>query len=173
MTELNESPAPSSPGRRRTAARLAAVQALYQIDLTDATARGVVSEFKRHRLDGKGEDEIFGKADQALFTELVDGITTRIADLDAQIVTALTTDWTIDRLEIILRAILRAGTYELMVSLDVPARVAISEYMEIAHSFYAGKEPGLVNGVLDRLAKTLRASSLPEETGGRRGAGPR
>jgi N utilization substance protein B len=173
MAESSKSSTPSETGRRRTAARLAAVQALYQIDLTGSTPSSVVFEFKRHRLNGTGEDEIYGAADEKLFVDLVEGPCARRDELDGHISTALTADWPLERLEIILRAILRVGTYELMARPDVPARVAISEYLDIAHSFYAGKEPGLVNGVLDRLARTLRPSGIPEDAGGRRGNAPR
>ena len=160
------SPRPAEPGRRRTAARLAAVQALYQIEVSGASPANVVMEFLRHRLGQEGEGESFGAADEHLFAELVEGASARRDDLDQHIVASLTPDWPLERLEIILRAILRAGAYELMARPDVPTRVAITEYLDIAHAFFAGKEPGLVNAVLDRLAKTLRPESSREEDGG-------
>jgi N utilization substance protein B len=158
------------PGRRRTAARLAAVQALYQMEVTDITPANVVREFIRHRLGEAAvasEEETIGIADEVLFAELVEGISARRAELDGHISAALTPDWPLERLEIILRSILRAGAYELLASPQVPTRVTISEYLDIAHAFFAGKEPGLVNGVLDRLARTLRPDGMREETGGR------
>jgi transcription antitermination protein NusB len=157
---------PAEPGRRRTAARLAAVQALYQMEVSGASAANVVMEFIRHRLGHEGEGESFGAADEGLFADLVEGASARRGELDQQIAAVLTPDWPLERLEIILRAILRAGAYELLARPEVPVRVAISEYIDIAHAFFAGKEPGLVNGVLDRLARTLRPAGLREEEGG-------
>lgn len=159
-------PRPAEPGRRRTAARLAAVQALYQIEVSGASPANVVMEFLRHRLGQEGEGESFGAADEHLFAELVEGASARRDELDQHIVASLTPDWPLERLEIILRAILRAGAYELMARSDVPTRVAITEYLDIAHAFFAGKEPGLVNAVLDRLAKTLRPEGSREEDDG-------
>ncbi|HEY3920240.1 MAG TPA: transcription antitermination factor NusB [Stellaceae bacterium] len=160
----SEKPATASePGRRRTASRLAAVQALYQIDVTGASPANVVMEFVKHRLTGDVELENFGAADEGLFADLVEGASARREDIDRGISSALTPDWPLERLEIILRAILRAGVYELLARRDVPARVVISEYLDIAHAFFAGKEPGLVNGVLDRVARTLRPEGLRDD----------
>lgn len=152
-------------GRRRTAARLAAVQALYQVDLAGAPPATVVAEFVKHRLcrDGRGEGEDFGVPDEKLFADVVEGACARRDDVDPRIAAALSPDWPLNRLEVILRAILRAAAYELMTRPDVPTRVVISEYLDIAHAFFAGKEPGLVNGVLDRLARTLRSDGLRQE----------
>lgn len=156
---------PPQGGRRRTAARLAAVQALYQIELNGAPAEEVIAEFVKHRLGHESEEENFGAADQVLFTDIVAGADARQEDLDRLITGALSAEWPLERLEVILRAILRAGTYELLARKDVPARVAISEYLDIAHAFFAGKEPGMVNGVLDRLARTLRPEGVREDGG--------
>jgi len=159
-----------APGRRRTAARLAAVQALYQIELTGTSAEGVIAEFVHHRIGRDGEEMRFGEADPAFFAALVRGADARRGELDELIAGALTPDWPLERLETVLRAILRAGAYELVATADVPAAVIISEYLDIGHAFFAGKEPGLVNGVLDRLARTVRP---PEMAGERHGAAPR
>ncbi len=156
---------PAEPGRRRTAARLAAVQALYQMEVSGTSPANVVMEFIRHRLGHEGEGESFGAADERLFEDLVEGASARRGELDQRIAAVLTPDWPLERLEIILRAILRAGAYELLARPEVPVRVAISEYIDIAHAFFAGKEPGLVNGVLDRLARTLRPEGLRGEEG--------
>jgi N utilization substance protein B len=169
VTETPEEPSttPRLPaGRRRTAARLAAVQALYQIELNGGSVDAVVGEFVRHRLGSEGEGENFGEVDQTLFGDVVRGTMARRAELDTMISSALTADWPLDRLEVILRAILRVGAYELFARPDVPARVVISEYLDISHAFFAGKEPGLVNGVLDRLARTLRPEEVQEHRGG-------
>jgi len=152
--------ATAESGRRRTASRLAAVQALYQIDLTGVSPATAVIEFMRHNLGGGAPDESFGEADERLFAELVEGTASRREDIDRGLSSALSADWPLERLEVILRAILRAAVYELLARPDVPARVIISEYLDIAHAFFAGKEPGLVNGVLDRLARSIRSEGL-------------
>jgi N utilization substance protein B len=159
-------PIPSETVRPRTAARLAAVQALYQIEVSGASPANVVIEFLRHRLGQEGEGENFGAADDRLFADLVEGASARRDELDRHIMASLTPDWPLERLEIILRAILRAGAYELLARPEVPARVAISEYIDIAHAFFAGKEPGLINAVLDRLGRVLRPEGMREEAGG-------
>jgi transcription antitermination protein NusB len=141
----------SARGARR-AARLAAVQALYQLEMNEATTQQVIAEFQTLRL---AED-----ADRDLFADVVAGTMTRLPELDAEIGRLLAEGWSFERLERVLRAILRAGTYELLVRLDVPPRVAINEYVEIAHSFFGGREPNLVNGLLDRLAKERREDEL-------------
>ncbi len=142
------------------------MQALYQIELSGASPANVVGEFIKHRLGHDGESDNFGEADQGLFAMLVEGTCARRDELDRHIAAALTPDWPLERLEIILRSILRAGAYELLARPEVPFRVAISEYLDIAHAFFAGKEPGLVNGVLDRLARTRRSEDLRGEEGG-------
>ena len=164
-------PSPRSPTalRRRSVARLAAVQALYQIDLSGAPPAAVVAEFQKHRLNREQDGENYGQADTALFADIVNGTIARQADLDRALSAALSTDWPLDRLETVLRAVLRAGAYELLARTDVPARVVINEYLDIAHAFFSGKEPGLVNGVLDRIAHVLRPGDLE---GGGGGAAP-
>jgi len=152
----------SLTGRKRTVARLAAVQALYQIDLSGAKPEAVIAEFVKHRLGRDVDGQNYGEADAVLFADIVRGTAARQDDLDRAISGVLTPDWPLARLETVLRAILRAGAYELVARADVPARVAISEYLDVAHAFYAGKEPGLVNGVLDRLAHHLRPGDLDE-----------
>jgi transcription antitermination protein NusB len=151
--------------RRRSAARLAAVQALYQIELTAAPAERVVREFSQDGMR-EVEGEALYDADETLFADIVRGVTQRCDELDRTIAEALTPDWPLMRLEIVLRAILRAGTYELLARADVPVPVVISEYLDIGHAFYAGKEPGLINGVLDRVARILRPNELAQGHGG-------
>ena len=144
---------------RRSLARLAAVQALYQIDLSDAPLETVIAE-----LQERGDDEEgFGEADDALFADIVRGVSANRDDLDAMLDEALAPDWTLARLEAVLRAVLRAGAYELMARLEIPARVVLNEYVDIAHAFFAGKEPKLVNGVLDRVGRRLRPDELHGE----------
>jgi transcription antitermination protein NusB len=145
---------------RRSRARLAAVQALYQIELGGAAPDIVIAELRER---GAGE-EGFGEADDALFVDLVRGAMTHQGGLDGLLSDALAPDWTLPRLEVVLRAVLRAGAYELLARQEIPARVVLNEYVDIAHAFFAGKEPGLVNGALDRVARRLR----PGELGGDR-----
>lgn len=166
-------PPPRAPAgfRRRSVARLAAVQALYQVDLSGTLPEVVIAEFLRHRLGREIDGENYGEADTALFAAIVKGVVAREAELDRALSEALTPDWPLERLETVLRAILRAGAFELLALPDVPARVVISEYLDIAHAFFAGKEPGLVNGVLDRIAHLLRPGGLEGEGGG--GPAPR
>jgi N utilization substance protein B len=143
-------------GNKRSASRLGAVQALYQVEMTGVTPAVVVVEYVKHRLGQEIDGDTFLPADATLFEELVQGTVERQADLDGIITGALAADWPLDRLEMILRAILRVATFELAHRIDVPVKVVITEYVDIAHAFFAGKEPGLINGVLDRLGRQLR-----------------
>lgn len=142
---------------RRTAARLAAVQALYQIDMTGAPTAGVVREFLGHRLERDGEGNRLVAPDRRLFEAIVTEVMENRDDLDRGIESVLTPDWPLDRVDRVLRAILRAGAYELRDREDIPPAVVISEYVDVAKAFYSRKEPGLVNGVLDRLSRIFRA----------------
>jgi N utilization substance protein B len=147
--------------RRRSVARLAAVQALYQLEANrDADPRAVVGEFVRHRFGQEIEGDRLGEADPELFADIVCGVTEDRERLDAEISAVLIEGWPLPRLDSVLRAILRAGAYELMHRRDVPPRVALSEYTAIAYAFFSGKEPGLANGVLNHLAHTLRDDDL-------------
>jgi transcription antitermination protein NusB len=147
--------------RRRSVARLAAVQALYQLEANRETdPESVVREFARHRFGQEIDGDRFGEADPALFNDIVRGAAADQELLDAEISAALTPDWPLARLDSVLRAILRAGAYELAYRPDVPPRVSISEYTAVAYAFFTGKEPGLANGVLDRIARLLRADEL-------------
>jgi len=144
---------------RRSAARLAAVQALYQIELTDADPEAVVGEFRTHRQGGVLE-EAFAEADLKKFESIVGGIGEHARELDEKITASLAQDWTMERLGPVLRAILRSATFELLAGTDVPAKVVINEYVDLTHAFFEGNEPGFVNGVLDRLAHELRESEM-------------
>jgi N utilization substance protein B len=146
---------------RRRVARLAAVQALYQLEANSETdPRSVIGEFVRHRFGEETDDNRLGEADRDLFADIVCGVTDDRERLDTEISAALTEDWPLARLDSVLRAILRAGAYELMHRRDVPPRVSLSEYIAVAYAFFAGKEPGLANGVLNQLAHTFRDSDL-------------
>lgn len=145
---------------RRGGARLAAVQALYQIEVSAADPAAVIDEFRLMRMIGGEEKRERGAdVDETFFTALVEGVTVRRAEIDAQLVPLLTEGWALERLESVLRAILRAGAFELIARGDIPARVVINEYVGVARAFFGGKEPGFANGVLDRLARRVR----PEE----------
>lgn len=152
---------PRLGGRRRTVARLAAVQALYQLELNrELDAQAVVREFARYRFDQEIDGDQLAEADAAFFADIVRGVSADQERLDGDISTALVEDWPLNRLDAVLRAILRAGAWELVHRADIPARVSISEYIAIAHAFFIGKEPGLANGVLDRLGRSLRAADM-------------
>lgn len=168
---------PGATGRRRSAARLAAVQALYEMDVAGADADDVLEEFlqKRWQLgrdsgtpeggDKKLEtpesgEEPLTDPDEEWLGDLVHGVATGREELDGFIGSALSGNWTVDRLETLLRVILRAGAYELAKKPDVPAAVVINEYLDVAHAFFEGKETSLVNGVLDHLARELRPGEL-------------
>lgn len=141
----------SKKGKARSAARLAAVQALYQMDISGTQVHEVITEFTSSRLMETGED--LNSPDHLFFTDLLRGIVREQKSIDPPIQKALRSDWPLTRIDSTLRAILRAGTYELMYREDVPFKAVISEYMDIAHAFFDDKEAGMVNGVLDALAK--------------------
>jgi transcription antitermination protein NusB len=152
---------PRLGGRRRTVARLAAVQALYQLELNPALdAETVVREFVRYRLGQELEGEELAEADPAFFGDVVRGVAADQERLDTDISAALVEDWPLGRLDSVLRAILRAGAWELVCRRDVPPRVSISEYTSIAHAFFTGKEPAFANGVLDRLGRSVRSADM-------------
>lgn len=150
---------------RRGAARLAAVQALYQLDVTDTSVERVLEEFVRFRLDGRGpadEDAPTGETDRTLFLKIVRGVGANGSELDEIISGCLTKDWSLDRMDRVLRAVLRAGCFELFAIADIPPRVVISQYVDVANAFFEGKEPGFVNGLLDRVARTLRPDEMQD-----------
>jgi N utilization substance protein B len=154
----------------RTAARLAAVQAIYEMEMAERSADAVLKDFVDRWLAAGGDGET-GEAprhvdpDAAFLGDLVRGVAGRLADLDGMIGPALSEEWPLARLEAVLRAILRVGTYELFARADVPLRVVISEYVDIAHAFFDAKEAGLVNAVLDRIGRVLRAEEAGNDGG--------
>jgi N utilization substance protein B len=151
----------SAGGRRRSVARLGAIQALYQLALNPGLgAEVVVGEFLHHRLGREIDGETYGEADETLFADVVRGVARNREELDQTIAASLSEEWPLRRLETILRLILEAGAYELTHRPDVPPRVTLSEYVGIAHAFFDGGEPGMANGVLNRLARALRADEL-------------
>jgi transcription antitermination protein NusB len=149
-------------GQARTRARLAAVQALYQMDMTQRDLAVVLEEFLSHRFDTV---EIYAGADRGFFRDLVDGAAHRQTEIDAEIGGHLAQGWRLARIDSILRAILRCGVFEITARRDVPARAIINEYVEIAHDFFGGEEPAVVNGVLDRVAREKRAREFGRKGG--------
>src|SRR5574338_1011098 len=142
--------------RSRSAARLAAVQALYQHDMEGTPIPRLLHEFHEHRLGATIEDEQYHDAERDFFDDIVAGVDARGADLDALIAGRLAEGWTLERLDRPMRAILRAGAYELLARPDVPVGSVISEYVDVAHAFYDKRESGFVNGLLDAIAREAR-----------------
>jgi len=140
----------------RSAARLAAVQALYQMEMEGTPLAKLLHEFHEHRLGATIEDETYADAEQAFFDDVVSGIDARRVELDDMIANKLSDGWSLDRLDRPMRAILRAGTYELVARPDVPVASVISEYLDVADAFYDKREKGFVNGLLDAIAKDVR-----------------
>jgi N utilization substance protein B len=148
--------------KARHAARLAAVQALYQMELTNVDAEAVVEEFVEHRFGGETEVSPAGEPDEDFFADVLRGVPKHQVEIDRSIARSLSADWKLNRIDSILRAILRASTYELIARKDVPAKAVIDEYVEVAHAFFNGEEPAFVNAVLDRLAHRKRAPEFGE-----------
>jgi len=142
----------------RSVARLAAVQALYQMEAAGAGAETVIREFSDHRFDRDLEGETLAHADEAFFAELVRGVVGDQGDVDRAIGRRLASGWRLERIDATARSILRAGVFELMRRADVPAEVVIDEYVEIAKSFFEGPEPGFINAALDAIARDARAA---------------
>jgi N utilization substance protein B len=140
----------------RSAARLAAVQALYQHDMEGTPLPRLLKEFHDHRLGATIEDETYHDAERDFFDDIVTGADTRRAEIDALISQRLAEGWSLERLDRPMRAILRAGAYELIARADVPVGSVISEYVDVAHAFYNKRESGFVNGLLDAIAKEAR-----------------
>jgi N utilization substance protein B len=142
--------------RSRSAARLAAVQALYQQEMEGTPLPRLLKEFHDHRLGATVEDERYHDAEGDFFDDVVTGADARREEIDALISQRLAEGWSLDRLDRPMRAILRAGAYELIARQDVPVGSVISEYIDVAHAFYDKRESGFVNGLLDAIAKTAR-----------------
>lgn len=143
--------------KSRSAARLAAVQALYQLEMEGTPIAALLHEFHQHRLGATIEDVTYADAEEAFFDDIVTGTAKRRDEIDAHITARLSTGWSLDRLDRPMRQILRAGTYELLARRDVGTGTVISEYVDVAHAFYDKREAGFVNGLLDAVAKDVRA----------------
>ena len=151
----------------RSAARLAAVQALYQMDVSGKGVIDALAEFEAFWLGREVEGIASEPSDVAFFRAILSGVVENQRSIDQAVDAALAAGWPLTRIEAVLRAILRAGAYELMLRKDVPARVVISEYVDVTHGFYGDDEPGLVNAVLDRLAREARPGELDKKPAGR------
>ena len=143
--------------RSRSAARLAAVQALYQHEMEGTPLPRLIKEFHDHRLGATIEDATYHAAERDFFDDIVTGVAARSEEIDGLISKRLAEGWSLERLDRPMRAILRAGAYELIARADVPLGSVISEYVDVAHAFYAQRESGFVNGLLDAIAKEARA----------------
>jgi N utilization substance protein B len=147
----------SGSGRQaRSVARLAAVQALYQMEAAGAGAEAVIREFVDHRFDRDIEGVRLAHADEVFFSALVRGVVADQDAVDAAVRRRLATGWKLERIDATARSILRAGAWELIRRRDVPAEVALDEYVEIAKSFFEGPEPGFINAALDAIARDER-----------------
>src|ERR1700754_1311731 len=150
---------------RRGAARLAAVQALYQMDVAGTPINEILAQFESHWIGREVEGDQYLPAEAAFFRDIVNGVVREQRKLDPLIDDALQRGWPLKRIEAVIRAALRAGAYELDHRKDVPARVIVSEYVDVAHAFVERDEVGMVNAVLDRIARKLRAAEFDRATG--------
>ncbi|MBP1850681.1 transcription antitermination factor NusB [Rhizobium halophytocola] len=158
MTSENTPKSPKT-ANQRGAARLAAVQALYQMDIGGAGLLEVVAEYEAHRLGQELDGDTYLKADAGWFRSIVSGVVDSQPTIDPVIRGALQEGWSLSRIDSTVRAILRAGTFELINRKDVPVAVIVTEYVDIAQAFFEEDEPKLVNAVLDRIAKQVRAQN--------------
>jgi transcription antitermination protein NusB len=165
MAKTAFSDRPPRKANRRGAARLAAVQALYQMDVAATPLKAILAEFESHWIGQEVEGSQYLPAEAAFFREIVGGYLREQRRLDPLIDQTLAGGWPLTRIEAVLRAILRAGAYELDQRRDVPARVVVSEYADVAHAFLDREETGMINAVLDALARQLRASEFDRAMG--------
>lgn len=151
------------PHAERSRARLAAAQALYQMEMAGEDAGDVVTEFRSHRLGferDSGEAEMLGEADEKLFAAIVEGVVARQAEVDKAIAGTLAAGWSLERIDSTLRALLRAAAFEILVRDDIPARVILDEYVRVAAAFFGDTEIGFANGVLNTLARKSRPTEF-------------
>jgi N utilization substance protein B len=142
--------------KSRSAARLAAVQALYQLDMEKSGIAKLLAEFHAHRLGAEIEDVQYADAEVSFFDDVVSGVDARRAEIDAMVESKLGEQWKIGRIDKTMLQILRAGTYELIARPDVPVATVIAEYIDVAHAFFDEKDAKFVNGLLDSVAKVVR-----------------
>jgi N utilization substance protein B len=173
MTAAKRKKTPAEAQKPRSLARVAAVQALYQMDMAGTDLTDVIDEFVTHRFTGAsaGSEDAEGDnggslegADSTFFSEILKGVLRRQRDIDPLVDEQLAIGWRLVRIDSILRAILRAGVLELLERDDVPARVVINEYINVAHAFFDVEEPRVVNGVLDRIARRVRPKEFEDRS---------
>lgn len=145
--------------KHRRAARVSIVQALYQMDVANAPSKVVVREFQNHRF-GFHDEPGMVQVDEAFFEDVVEGVVASQNAIDTKISSLLPEKWPLRRLDLTLRSLLRAAAFEVMRRPDIPALVIINEYVSIAADFFDGKEPGMVNSILDKIAKEVRAAEF-------------
>jgi N utilization substance protein B len=162
---VSTAPPKDKKANRRGAARLAAVQALYQMDLAGTGLDEILAQFESHWIGREVEGAQYLPAEAAFFRDIVGGVLREQLRLDPLIDDALSRGWPLKRIETVLRAVLRAGAYELDHRSDVPARVIVSEYVDVAHAFVEGDETGMINAVLDQLARQMRAAEFGSAAG--------
>ena len=147
-------------GERRSAARLAAVQGLYQMDLTGKGAFEVFGEFETFWIGKEIEGDQYKPAERGLFRAIVNGVVEHQIALDRTADRILSDGWPLKRVEALMRAVIRAGAFELTHARDVPVKVVVSEYVDVAHAFVEGDETGMVNAVLDQIARQFRSGEF-------------
>ncbi len=163
MSNTQDSNDQAKPVNKRGSARLAAVQAIYQMDLSSAPVAEVVQEYENIRIGQEVDGDTYLEADRGWFRGIVAGVVELQTQLDPMINTALPADWPLSRIDTLLRAVMRSGSFELLKRKDVPAKVVINEYLDVAKAFFDEDEPRLVNGVLNRIARELREDEFPQE----------
>ncbi len=142
--------------KARSAARLAAVQALYQLDMEATPLAKLLDEFHQHRLGAEIEGDQYAAAETAFFDDIVQGVSARKDEIDALLADKLAAGWKIERLDKTMLQVLRAGVFELIARADVPTPTVITEYVDVAHAFFEPREAKFVNGLLDAVAKVVR-----------------
>ncbi len=151
-----DTPREVKPANKRGVARLAAVQALYQMEIGGGELADIVTEFESFRLGQEIDGDEYREADPIFFRDIVAGVVAEQRTIDPRVHQALVDDWPLKRIDVTLREILRAGSWELFKRKDIPARVIISEYVDVAKAFFVEEEPKIVNGVLDKIAHEMR-----------------
>ena len=151
----------SSRSEKRSVARMSAVQALYEMDITQKGVHEVLAEFRSFWIGREIDDDLEMKeAETSFFGQIVEGVIKDQVLIDRTIDQALSKGWPLVRIELVLRAIMRAGVFELLLRKDIPPRVSISEYVDVTRAFYSEEEPGMVNAVLDHIARENRLEEL-------------
>jgi N utilization substance protein B len=151
----------SSRSEKRSVARMSAVQALYEMDMTQKGVHDVLAEFRAFWIGREIDDDLEMKeAETNFFGQIVEGVIKDQVLIDRTIDQALSKGWPLVRIELVLRAIMRAGVFELLLRKDIPPRVTISEYVDVTRAFYNEDEPGMVNAVLDHIARETRGDEL-------------